>query len=320
MSKKGFIGILIFWMLTGLTGCSLAKEEVKSEKSQDRLIGALITQEYLDLFDLDAYLDDHAEKLVENKDLMVEDSDQYEDRIYAKIDKHDSQDPSEWEVSFPGIEGIRFFSPLWSDQNGESYHTTEYDEEICDAESNYNIENDHENLELSGSVYFLTDKEKDGISYYVNPVYQTEDGKIYVISGQGSTTSGASEEGETTTLTLTDQVTLTENQKSKIEGVTVKVTGILVKKPTKITLYQMNQDHQVITSNSYTPGKLPEKLTAEKDTAYFLIETQQMDQDGRTSIQRELYEQKEDQDALETLVPLKNGLVSKQYTEVLWEE
>ena len=145
-------------------------------------------------------------------------------------------------------------------------------------------------------------------------------GKIYVISGQGSTTSGASEEGETTTLTLTDQVTLTENQKSKIEGVTVKVTGILVKKPTKITLYQMNQDHQVITSNSYTPGKLPEKLTAEKDTAYFLIETQQMDQDGRTSIQRELYEQKEDQDALETLVPLKNGLVSKQYTEVLWEE
>ena len=51
--KKMLIGMLGAAMILLLAGCSLAKKDAGSESSKDRMIGAFITDEYLDLFDVD---------------------------------------------------------------------------------------------------------------------------------------------------------------------------------------------------------------------------------------------------------------------------
>lgn len=45
-------------------GCTLAVPYAGKEGSGDRMIGAFITTEYLDLYDMESYLNDHASSLV----------------------------------------------------------------------------------------------------------------------------------------------------------------------------------------------------------------------------------------------------------------
>lgn len=69
-NKQRFLMItLLSCLMILLAGCSLAKEDAGND-TKDTLIGAFITDEYLDLFDLDAYLDGNASKLLQNPDTV----------------------------------------------------------------------------------------------------------------------------------------------------------------------------------------------------------------------------------------------------------
>ena len=79
----------------------------------------------------------------------------------------------------------------------------------------------------------------------------------------------------------------------------------------------MSKDHQLLAKEIYEPGRLPEKIKAEKDTEYFLIETKKQNLEGNISIEREIFEQNGEEDAkLYTYYPTKNGILTRQETEV----
>ena len=94
MNRKRIYILMSLMLLFVLSGCSLAKEDAgkevleSDEIVQDRLIGVVVTDEHLDLFNMEA-------------------------RIYATLDKHGSDEPYKWDFHFNGIENIHMFAPLY---------------------------------------------------------------------------------------------------------------------------------------------------------------------------------------------------------------
>ena len=300
--KKMLIGMLGAAMILLLAGCSLAKKDAGNKVSKDRMIGAFITDEYLDLFDIDAYIDDHASSISDGEGITLDDSSKYNERLYATIDKHGSKDPADWDVSFGNVEGINFFSVRWEDESKEATTSLVEGDGIYDINTSYNVTDEGEDVELSGTIYMLPGLIDEDTAYFVNPVYQTEDGRIYVVSESGGSTSGNTSEGEQFALTVSDETTVTESSYTgntntgniKSEKMTVTVRLSVVYEPVKITLYQMDRDNQVLQKDEYIPGKMPEKLEVSQGCEYLLIETEKKDPDGKMIISRDLYEQGEE--------------------------
>ena len=91
MNKR--ILILVLAMTMFLTGCQLAVETVNEQgmRDPDRLVGVVVTTEYLDLFDMEGYLEDNLGSIMAGKN---PDQSDYQGRVYAQeeVEYTDSQD------------------------------------------------------------------------------------------------------------------------------------------------------------------------------------------------------------------------------------
>lgn len=111
--KKWLKCITYLILLPSLSGCSLAVPDAGVEGGNDRMIGVFITDEFLDLFDIERYLNDHASGSVNGQEAELPYDSGYEGKLYAKIDKSKGSDPADWEISFGDLEGISMFTPYW---------------------------------------------------------------------------------------------------------------------------------------------------------------------------------------------------------------
>lgn len=311
---------LSFGLMILLNGCSLAKKDAGND-TKDTLIGAFITDDNLDLFDIDAYLDDNASKLPEISNMMINESAEYINPLYAKVDRQNQRDAAYWEISFDGINGLNLLNLVWTDENGAVCHATKSSDGICDISSDIHTSDNSNESALSGTIYTIPQTAEENTAYFVNPVYQTADGKIYAVSGGGISTSNVSDEGEVMSTSFNDQTDSAKMGQTKTEKNSVTVRFASMFEPVKITLSQMDSENKLVKQEAYTPGKLPEELAAEKDTAYFLIETEKKTPDGNKVTSRSIYEREESEDekSLETFYAMDNGIVSKQYTVIIWD-
>lgn len=307
------------------SGCSLAVEdagedagEVVGEDAQintDRLVGAFVTTEHLDLFDVEAYLNDNIDEIVEGGEVTVGNDSQYNGRIYATIDKKNSIEPSDWEISFEGVEGICFFNAKWQKEGEEPFSMLTVGEEICDVTQHLNVTDEGETKSITGTMYALVGENVDEVTFYLNPVYQTETGEIYVTTGVGFGMSGdigggytAKHEGETT---------VTENGESKVYGGSVELTiEILRSAPAKVRIHYMDNNLAILHTEEYVAGEVPVSLETVEGTACVVVETEW--EDGK--ITRELYEPKESESTyVEIFYEVSNITLGKQNTEVIWK-
>ncbi len=281
--RKAVTGIFISAMAVMLSGCSLAKENA-GEENQDRFIGVFITNEYLDI----------------------------PDRMYASVDKGGRDSPVDWEITFPGTEGLCFFSTQFS-ESGEVFHTI-FDNGICDTVNHYSVTDTGDVIHLEGTVYALPQREP--VVWYSNPVYQTDTGDIYLTAGTGVSNSTV---GATTTQTLENEWTVTENGLTKTDKISVKMNFILSYPPTSIRVHQMDENNQIVKTEEYAPGSLPERLEAEEKTSYILVETQWANSQNPGVCTRELYEGGEMGDLyFETLYVAGETRLTQQTTEIVW--
>lgn len=320
-NRRIYTGIIGIAAAAWLSGCSLAVPGAGEDGEGDRLIGAFITTEYLDLFDMDSYLNDHVSDFLNNQEVTVTDTSGYEEKLYAEIDKSGGEEPSDWQVSFGDIRGISFFSPFYTDAAGAEGWGSVCSEGICDTKINVNISDTGEELSLSGTLYILPGMADEEIAYYANPVFQTADGRIYAVSGSGFSTSGDTSEGEAFSTTLSGETRSTENGTVKTEKSSVTVNYETMNKPVKITLYQMDAEHSVLRQEIFMPGELPESIAPEAGTEYILIETEKEGLSGEPAITREIFAQSEAEDsALRTFYAAENGVIAGQDTQVIWDK
>lgn len=281
--RKAVTGIFISAMAVTLSGCSLAKENAGEEK-QDRFIGVFITNEYLDI----------------------------PDRIYAAVDKGGSDSPIDWKITFPGAEGLCFFSTQFS-ESGEVFHTI-LDNGICDTTNHYSVTDTGDVIHLEGTVYALP--QMGTVAWYSNPVYQTKSGDIYLIAGTGVSNSSV---GAVTTQTLENEWTVTENGLTKTDKISVKMNFIVSPPPTSIQVHQMDDDNRLVKTEEYAPGSLPERLKAEREASYILVETQWADSENPGACTRELYEQGDTGNIyFKTLYVADEARLAQQTTEIVW--
>lgn len=316
-NKKVFLCIMGLLLAGILCGCSLAVPEVDKDGESDRLIGVFITAKYLNLSDREGNMNDYASQTSEGAETEADNNAKGEEKLYATIEKNGGTDPSEWNISFGKTEGINMFSPLTMDQNGERFWGNVLAEEVCDTDVNINVTDSGEEYSMSGTIYILPEKADGTATYYINPVYQTVSGDIYVVPGQGYSTNGETSEGEGFSSTLSDETTTANGGKTKIDKSSITVNIQFMYKPVGISLCQMNGDNQIVKQESYKPGQVPKKLKTEPETEYILAATEKESFDGEKIVSREVYE-KNQEDYLCTPYPMEAGTVAKQETEVEW--
>ncbi len=172
----------------------LADTTVNTENEKDRLIGVLITTEYLDLFDRERHLNDTDKQVLNSGEVSMDDSSAHQGRIYATLndDPYSNEETNETHMGkryvFDEIDGIAYFCAMYKDDMGNSYQGDSGDNAITDGAMGISVTDEGESISLEGTIYVST---TNGSShFYYNPVYQNANGEVYVMSGNGMSYGG----------------------------------------------------------------------------------------------------------------------------------
>lgn len=321
MNRKIIALLLAIIMVASLAGCQLAREDAAATKSQDRLIGVYVSYEYVDLFDMEGYINDNLNAI--GGEITVDgDSKEYEGRMYATL-KESEETTSHGEkythtmFVFEELEGVGMFAPTITDplNDERTYISSGSGEGFADSKSHFKEGDSEDGLELEGTLYISSGTMSDAI--YINPVYQSEDDRVYLVTGQGFAATGDNGEGGVYTQTITNKVTITENGNSKGYSSSVKVSVATMNPTQKVAILQMDKDSNVIERVEYTPDGVPAELLPEGATDYIIVESTKLTYDKQTTVERELFTKDDD-----SLWFFRSGdkVFIKSYTAIQWEE
>lgn len=260
---------LIFALALMLPGCSLLREEGEPADA-DRLVGVYITENYIDSFDFEAYVQDNASSLSGGSgEISREDAAKYTRRIYAEI--------TDGKTSFP-IEGIAFIAARY-EKDGESCTGSDYGDKLADVLLSINVSDDMETTVLTGKLF--ADSGAGHMSAYCNPVYQQADGRVYLVPGEGMSANMGS-----MTHSLSESC---ESAKKGERGygmdITLEVEGRRPSEKLAVLLY--SAEGALLSRTEYAPEEMPEEISAE-GAAWAVFEDYTADYSGEPQVIRQL--------------------------------
>lgn len=259
---------LIFALALMLPGCSLLREDGEPADA-DRLVGVYITENYIDSFDFEAYVQDNASSLSGGGEISREDAAKYTRRIYAEI--------TDGKTSFP-IEGIAFIAARY-EKDGESCTGSDYGDKLADVHLSINVSDDMETTVLTGKLF--ADSGAGHMSAYCNPVYQQADGRVYLVPGEGMSANMGS-----MTHSLSESC---ESAKKGERGygmdITLEVEGRRPSEKLAVLLY--SAEGALLSRTEYAPEEMPEEISAE-GAAWAVFEDYTADYSGEPQVIRQL--------------------------------
>ena len=304
-----------------LTGCQLAQEDAGAQNDGDRLVGVLVTKEYLDLADWEAYFNAHPQQLLSGGQI-----DAPQGRLYAALvprtltNEETGQTVAHWQYVFEDVDGIAYLAanimPPDAASQQDGYIASNSDDAISDGQMNLYYGDTEEKISLEGTIYVGADSV--GQTCYINPVYQSPDGSVYAESGSGFSVQGVTDEGSAYSQTLEESTTVTQNGVCKTVSTQEKITIGVMFAPEKIMVRQMDADSAVIDVKSYVPGDMPEQIRPLDDAAYLIVETHKQNRAGELLVQRALYGP--DDASFKTYRLRDDGICAAQYTQLDWRE
>ena len=240
-----------------------AVQSAANEEEKGTLIGAFISEEDLDIDDLEITA---TGKVCWKQGRLYMDTDEdwwaLKDRgsgIYCTMEP-DSRDGEE-DAKSPCITN---FGTLGAPQGKTA------------------IDNDNgirtTDIDLSGEVYACGSRR---VIFKFYPIYQTSDGRIYLTRGNSMGMSGA--DGASITHTLTSDKTETIGGKSERVKVKVAITAVSRPTPTKFTVAHMDENDTVLKLEEFAPDALPESITPADGAAYLIGTSCGIDRDGETA-------------------------------------
>ena len=283
MKRKAVIGILIFVLLLsfllGNAGAfRLADGSSTATANKDKLVGVFVTYDYLNTFDNDAYLNDNIDKILSGKEINSNDTSKYNSRLYAAIVDKELVNESTGEKSsikeyvFEGIDGILYYMITETDEAGNQMSSSGGDcDAITDGHVNFAVTDDSESVYMKGTIYASVIN--GSRVFYINPVYQTENGELYALAGNGMSQSGDLFEGMNHSIELKDETAEKINGKISSYSSRVDVTVNFMHPPEKIVIIQMDDDSKVLCREEYVPGFLPNEIKANANSGYIIIES-----------------------------------------------
>lgn len=301
MTMKKMLKILCLLLpVLLLSGCQLALENGK-EREQDRLIGVFLTWEYLDLYDHDAFLEDHMEDILKGK-TVYSDGSAYQGKLYAtRLENGD--------YSFGDVAGMNFFIPTWVDEWGNSYTGICADEGISNGDTRIHVADEGSTYTIEGTVFAApADDER---TLYENPVYQTGDGQVYCMAGTGMMFSSGAGEFRTR---WEESSTATDEAGNKTQNTLIMEIGLEQKeKYEQVTVVQLDDGHQVLHAETYRPEDMPESVAPSDACAYILVENRQ-----EGSVARELYQPGDE--SMKVYVCREDLVLVGKTVDIIWPE
>jgi len=221
MNRKISMTLAVLTLAALLGGCQLAVPD-GAASGKDVLCGVFITLEYLDISEPEISFNWKGEPEVSYA----------ETRIYATRIEDENGFTS---YSFDGIKGINFFTAEVADTYQGSFYG--------DGISNTLLSVSDNGKSLTGTLY--ADVGYSPITIFPNPAYQTPDGQVYVVPGQG-TGMDTTHAGDNISVKLSETTTKTADgtQTSQTNEIEVKLEAVNTNQ--QIVLKQMDKDDQVI--------------------------------------------------------------------------
>jgi len=296
------------------------------QQVSDRLIGCYITTEHIDAFDFEAYFEEHAAELVNGGEVSPQ-YELYQNRVYAQLVEEvctdsDGETHTTWNYAFPELEGVAYFAPL-IEREGESYTTFQTGEGLQNIHNRINSTDGGNSIELSATLYVPIDTvnaTEEEFCYYMNPVYQSEDGSVYLVGGSGYWTNLGDTPGVEMSTKLHEEFTQTSNGVSTEMVNSVEIECIAVYVPVSVTIIQMAKDGVVLSVESFLPTELPEQYAVEDGCEYIIMETHAFGSEGEDVIERRTIAPDTEDYDIYVLVPGENAFMTMVSSEVLWAE
>ena len=271
-----------------LPGCRLAREEagqVVDAPTEDALCGVLVTDEYLDLMDMEAFLRDHPEAMAGGT-VSPEDVTAYGGRIYAQVTEETLTNSSGETIphktyTFP-IEGARMLCVLRErDEDGVPNTLVINQGDMADVDTDV-IQKDGESVyRMEGTVYYPAGAR---MQLYCNPVYQDAEGRLYVTSGTGSSSSdgtGGSGMGISMSQTVRESRTVTTGDgETEAETVELVIHAATRAIPVETVLHAYDETGAPLSTQSFAADAPPEELTLPTGTAFAVAEHRGKDAAG----------------------------------------
>lgn len=272
MNKKVICVIcLLLAAMMSLSACQLAVPEMKNPDAEnpgevgkdglaipdaenpegveeyDRLMGVLITKGPMEEFDPLALIEDG--EYTENTD---------DGRVYGTVSEEGRI------YKFGDIEGtVLVMHEVDENSRGISWSGGP----VSDPKQSVNVSEEGTKDKIEGTVWVSTDAED--VILYMNPIYRTPDGRVYVMSGEGSYFDPRG--GYECTQSLSGETTRKENGETYIFSMRVEITVIAAVPDETVTVIQMNENGEEIKRETFLADNMPEEFTTQAGTAFLLV-------------------------------------------------
>ena len=152
---------------------------------------------------------------------------------------------------FEGLDGIVL--AVYHIQNGdESYTSSSVGEGICDVHSRTGGDDQG----ISGTIWMA--KNSGEVIYYMNPIYQTADGRVYLVPGSGLHIS--SDVGGRASQKIEEKVTATENGEAYSYTFSAEVFIDFADPAETVTILQMNKQDEEVKRETFLADNLPKQF------------------------------------------------------------
>ncbi len=298
MNKRVAAWLVSTVILLTLGGCQLAVEGKGTTANPDALRGMFITFG-------SSFAADNTALTDEMIDSWVSGVTQIPDRASAGQRVYATMQPDEYggmQYVFSGIEGVPMFEPLIHGNGDNSdYWASCFDNSLLDVMTTVGGMGSGSSIKIEGTLTLTLNTELcdeyGQCILYLNPVYQNEDGEVYMLpAGSGVALFGQNAEDGTALMsvgnlgkfTISNSTTMTSGQKKESWSGEFSVTVMGIGDIQRYVLKEMDANDRLIVSKEITEGNIPGTLTLNDKTAYAILEEYSEGEDGGTHVNRSL--------------------------------
>ena len=292
MNKKLYLIFMAVILILLLSGCQLARVNGVEKQNGVRLVGAFITQNYLELSQFEGMIIESSYNIfgirVDEK-VDIPNPPSYYDhivnaedgpRLYATLNENKDGNV---EYVFDGVEGVPLFFAKYPGGT-ESYGSASSDLRIGELHMT-----DSDSFVVEGTIYLdptpTYDETKDNGVLYTNPVFQSDDGRVYLKAAGIGMWIGYTD----SSTGLTETHTVTGDGKIIAETISTVKVNLKRERPSKnISVIQINDQNTSISQEQYTLDALPENIEIGTNTKYVIIERRSTSSYGKNP-KREIF-------------------------------
>lgn len=222
------------------------------------------------------------------------------------------QDP---EYVFEIAGGLRLICFLMPDETGDGNRMVSNVDDGFSA-VHFDMGEEGRSITMDAEIRFVPGQEDE--LFFYNPVLLADSGQVFAVPGDFMAVNAAMNPvGSSVGQTIRDERTHRENGAEITDTTAVSVQITAVREPMEIRLLQFSEKHELLKSEAFLPGCVPDQIVPLAETDYLLLETVEKEEGGAPFARREAIGR--DTDYLNTLSCRDDGICVSHYHDVLWK-